>query len=175
MKDNSKEQLIKKLIGQGICDSIGDGISIQDTDFKILYQNHVYKDLVGDHVGEYCYKAYKKRDNICKDCPLALVFKKGTTNTTERSISTDKGTVYVEITASPLRDSTDSTGKIIGGIEVVRDISERKKAEEIIHDSEKKFKSFFENVSLYCYMVSQEGIILDVNNAALNMLDAGLQ
>ena len=45
----------------------------------------------------------------------------------ERSATTDRGVVYVEVTASPVRDSS---GKIIAGIEIVRDITQRKKAEE---------------------------------------------
>lgn len=33
-----------------IVSAMGDGISIQDTDLKVLYQNDAHKALVGDHV-----------------------------------------------------------------------------------------------------------------------------
>ncbi len=37
-------------------------------------------------------------------------------------------------------------------------------------DDEPRFRLFFENAPLYCYMVSPQGIILDINKAALKVL-----
>jgi len=31
---------------EGILDAIGDAISIQDTDFKVIYQNQLHKDIM---------------------------------------------------------------------------------------------------------------------------------
>jgi diguanylate cyclase (GGDEF)-like protein/PAS domain S-box-containing protein len=106
---------------------IGDGVSIQDIDFRILYQNQVHKDIIGDHIGEYCFKAYERKDSVCEGCPVAMTFEDGDIHTEERRVDLDDRILYVEITASPLRDAT---GEIIRGIEVVRDITERKKMEE---------------------------------------------
>ncbi len=54
--------------------AIGDGISIQDTDFKILYQNQALVDLLGYHVGEFCYKAYQRKERVCEGCPVEMMF-----------------------------------------------------------------------------------------------------
>jgi HD-GYP domain-containing protein (c-di-GMP phosphodiesterase class II) len=113
---------------EAIIAGIGEGISIQDTNFKILYQNQVHKDIVGDHFGEYCYKAYERNDSVCEGCPVAMTFEDGKVHTEERRVDLDDRILYVEITASPLKDAT---GKIIRGIEVVRDITEHKQAEEV--------------------------------------------
>jgi diguanylate cyclase (GGDEF)-like protein/PAS domain S-box-containing protein len=126
-KNESVEQIIKEAIEQGFIEAIGDAVSIQNTDFNILYQNQAHKDIIGDHIGEYCYRAYEKRDHVCKGCPVAMTFQDGCVYTKERSAPTDRGTIYVEITSSPLRDKT---GKIIAGIEVVRDITDRKRMED---------------------------------------------
>ena len=129
MKDNNKTmvKIIDEIVDQGIMDAIGDGISIQDIGLKILYQNRVHKDFFGDHVGEYCYRAYQCSNHNGKECPLELSFKDGHTHAEEREVQTDKGIFHVEIKASSV---LNKTGEVIGGIEVVRDITERKKGEE---------------------------------------------
>ncbi|NWF91863.1 MAG: PAS domain S-box protein [Syntrophaceae bacterium] len=52
----------------------------------------------------------------------------------------------------------------------IEDISERKRAEEELRLSEERFRQFFRNAPMYCYMVSPEGILLDLNKAALDVL-----
>jgi PAS domain S-box-containing protein len=129
MKDNNKtiETIIDEIVDQGILDAIGDGISIQDISSKILYQNRVHKDLFGDHVGKYCYEAYECTSHNGNECPLELSFKDTKTHLEEREVRTDKGILHVEITASAIGNQM---GEVIGGIEVVRDITERRKGEE---------------------------------------------
>jgi len=127
-----KEQIIKELIEKGIFEAIGNGISIQNTNFKILYQNKIHQNMIGEHVGEYCYRAYEKKEKICTGCPLVETFKDGKIHTKERTAPTDKGTLYVDITASPIKAPR---GEIIAGIEVVRDNTERKLIEKVLQKS----------------------------------------
>ncbi len=131
----------EKAKSEAIVASIGDALGIVDTNYVIKYQNQVSKNLLGDHIGEFCYKAYKGADQICEKCPVAVSLKDGKIHRTERSWSTDKGLTRLEVTASPLRDST---GKIIGGIEVVRDITERKWMEEALQEEKNKLQAIVE-------------------------------
>jgi len=50
------------------------------------------------------------------------------------------------------------------------DISNEKMARDELSLSEKKFRQFFEHEPTYCYMISPEGRIFDVNNTALTVL-----
>ncbi|GAB4488141.1 MAG: hypothetical protein OHK006_18160 [Thermodesulfovibrionales bacterium] len=124
-----------------VFEAIGDPVSIQDTDFTVLYQNRAHRELVGTHLGERCYEAYNCRTSVCDHCPIALAFSDGGIHTVEKPGAADKGILRVEITASVLRDSN---GKITAGIEVVRDISERVRAEKALRSAETQFRDLVE-------------------------------
>ena len=48
----------EKQKSEAILEELGDGISIQDAELKILYQNRTHRERMGEHLGEYCYRAY---------------------------------------------------------------------------------------------------------------------
>lgn len=123
------EHLINELVKQGIINAVGEAVSIQDTNFKILYQNQRHKDMFGEHFGKYCYNAYHGKDNVCDKCLLSMCVKDGWVHKLEQTRTTDRGVFHYEITGSPVKDST---GKIIAGLEVVRDITRRKSVEEAL-------------------------------------------
>lgn len=121
----------EKAKSEAIIAALGDGVVIHDSDYKITYQNLIHKNIIGDHLGEYCYKAYRVGEGHCTDCPVSLSFRDGMIHKAEKTISTDNGVRNIEITASPLRDAA---GQIIAGIEVVRDTTERKKMEDELRE-----------------------------------------
>ncbi|MBI4697809.1 MAG: PAS domain S-box protein [Nitrospirae bacterium] len=131
------DQLISEVACHGVIEAIGDGVSIQDSDFRILYQNKISRDLFGAHIGKYCYDAYALRDKVCEGCPLYLVFKDGVIHKTERHKDVNGSMKYFEVTASPLRNPS---GGIIAGIEIVRDITKRRLYEKALLVSEERFK-----------------------------------
>lgn len=110
-----------------ILDMIGDGIRIVSPDFRIIFENTAHRDLLGDHKGEHCYRAYRKRETVCEGCPVITSFTGNAVHKSLRSIGTSQGTRFLEITASNLKDSS---GRVLAGIEVVRDVTERKQLED---------------------------------------------
>jgi len=107
--------------------AIGDGISIQDKQYRVLYQNEVHKSYIGEQTGRYCYEAYECKDDVCEGCPVAMAYGDGRTHTVERRVDIGGRICLFEITASPLRDAS---GELVGGIEVVREITARRRGEE---------------------------------------------
>jgi diguanylate cyclase (GGDEF)-like protein len=114
---------------QAIIAAMGVGLTIMNTDFKVTYQNQQGISLMGSHVGKYCYHAFEHQDSVCSGCPMALAFEDGLIHSSVRSVSPFGQQLFTEITASPLRNAS---GAIIAGIEVVRDVTEKKRLEETI-------------------------------------------
>ncbi|MDR9501888.1 MAG: PAS domain S-box protein, partial [Desulfurivibrionaceae bacterium] len=114
--------------------TLTDGITVQDRDFKILYQNKVHIEKQGLHTRKYCYQAYQHRDTICDGCLLVQSFADDKVHRQVTSATTPKGIIHLEVTASPMKDAD---GKIIAGIESVRDITARIKLEERLRHAEK--------------------------------------
>ena len=112
---------------EAIIAAIGDGISIQDRNFLVQYQNEIHRGMIGDQLGKFCYEAYEKKDHVCEGCPVALAYRDGGIHTVERRVRTEGGVKDVEITSSVLRDAS---GSIVAGIELVRDITARRRGEE---------------------------------------------
>lgn len=127
----TKQSDLKKVIQTGsaaILAALGDAISIQDTELRIIYQNNAHISLMGSHPGEFCYAAYQGKDAPCPGCHLLESFKDGLVH--RREASTDKpgrGRMHVEIISTPL---SNENGEIIGGVESVRDITKRVLIEE---------------------------------------------
>lgn len=108
---------------EAILSAIADAVSVQDTGFRILYQNKAHKEMMGDHAGEFCYSAYQGKEKVCDGCHVALSFTDGHVHRRESSAVTPTGVKYVEVISSPL---IAPDGGIIAGIETVRDVTERK-------------------------------------------------
>lgn len=148
---------------KAIIAAIGDGISIQDTDYKVLYQNEIHKGMVGDHKGEYCFMAYEKRKEVCDGCPVAKSFTDGNIHRTERSLPFPDGTRYFEITTSPVRDSS---GDIKAGIEVVRDVTDRKKAEHVLAEEKERLAVTLRSIGDGVITINIDSEVLFVNKVA---------
>ncbi|MCK9295397.1 MAG: ATP-binding protein [Desulfobulbaceae bacterium] len=123
--------------------AVGDGISIQDKNFIILYQNRAHISMMGNHAGELCYQAYEKKDAVCPGCPMARSFVDGKIHTSEREVAQGDLLRYFEITASPLQDKA---GNISAGIEIVREITVRKEAEKKLCQQEKRYRELFSHM-----------------------------
>lgn len=114
--------------------TLSDGITVQDTNFKILYQNKAHIEIQGVHTGEYCYQAYQQRTAICDDCQLVKAFADGKVHRRQTTAPGKKGPIHLEVTASPMKDAA---GTIIAGMESVRDISIQKKLEEQLIEAQR--------------------------------------
>lgn len=113
-----------------VVECLGEGITLKDLDYRIVYQNRAMTDMFGDRVGSFCYEIFGHA-HICPDCPTALAMNDGKTHYASRNYQINGSTIHVESTASVI---LDSCGTVTGTVEIIRDISERIQNERTIHD-----------------------------------------
>jgi diguanylate cyclase (GGDEF)-like protein/PAS domain S-box-containing protein len=147
---------------QLLLDSLDCGITIQDREYNIIFQNKYMRDMFG-HIGEKCYRIYEFHEEPCQGCPVELAFQDGATHDSERRVLMPSGeTIIWENTANPLRDVR---GNITGCIEIVRDITKRKQGEQKLKESEEKYRSIFENAVEGIFQVATDGHFISANPA----------
>lgn len=82
----------------------------------------------------------------------------------------DGTTLDVSLTISPIRDAA---GKVIGVSNVGRDVSDRKRIERALRESEERFRAIVETTPECVKLVSADGTLLHMNSPGLQMVGAG--
>jgi len=75
--------------------------------------------------------------------------------------------VHVSVTISPIRGSS---GEIIGASKIARDITERKRQETALQESEERFRSTFDAAAIGMALVNLEGRFIRVNAALCHIV-----
>jgi two-component system, NtrC family, sensor kinase len=117
-----------------VLETLPDGITIQDRDFNIIYQNASMRQSFGQQIGLKCFAVYEKRDQICEGCGLLKAFETGQSSTVLRTAKKeDNSNAYFENSCFPL---FDDQGNIIAGVEVCREVTDRVSlAEQVLERS----------------------------------------
>ena len=134
-------EFIETIESNILLSAIGDGLTVQDREFRVIYQNQVIKDLFGDCRGLYCYAVYEQKGSVCQDCPVVACFTNGDVHRAERVVTINDEKHIFSNTVAPIRDNT---GSIVAVVEVARDITGRKDAEE----RHIRFKNLYAALSL---------------------------
>ncbi|MFH1622826.1 MAG: PAS domain S-box protein [Candidatus Omnitrophota bacterium] len=129
--------LSKERFMSNIFSSIQDGISILDDELNIVRVNPKMEEWYSHSmplVGKKCYKAYHCRNKPCEVCPTtkALKTKISAYDVVPKTSAGGEIVGWIGLYAFPLFDI--ETGKMQGVIEYVRDITDRKKAEDRISE-----------------------------------------
>jgi PAS domain S-box-containing protein len=115
-------------------ESIGDHMSMMDRDLNILWANRTARKIFGDYIiGKKCYETYHGRKKPCEPYPCLTLkaFQDGNIHEHETQVKDKHGKmIHFHCTANvALRDKQ---GNPMAVLEISRDITEQKQAEEAL-------------------------------------------
>jgi len=166
-KETEKALQTEKNKLQSVIDAMEYGLTIQDKDYNIIYQNELVKTIFGDRLGEKCYQVYESQEKLCDGCPVKKAFRDGKSHTSERRVVLPSGEVtFWENTANPIRDAE---GEIVSCLEINRNITERKRAEEALQKSQEELRKMLESVTDGISVIDLNGVITEVNQRTVEM------
>ena len=170
---------------EDIIDFLPDATLVIDRGGKVIAWNRAIEEMTGvksaDMVGkgnyEYAIPFYGERRPILIDLVLnpteevegtyvALERKGGVLSGEAYMPALKGGGTYLFGNASALYDSR---GKVVGAIESIRDITERRLMEEAVGSAEKKYRDIFENSVTGKYQVDVDGRLFNANSAIAHL------
>ncbi|MBI4285025.1 MAG: PAS domain S-box protein [Chloroflexi bacterium] len=112
-------------------DSITDFVSVQDRDCRIVRANRALADALhmrpAELVGRNCWEVIHGRSGPICDCPHLETIRTGRVASLETF--EPRFGMHINVTTSPI---FDEKGQVLGTVHIVKDITERKKAEEAV-------------------------------------------
>ena len=145
-----------------VLEALEGGIYIINQDYTVEFMNQAMIRDFGPGIGKKCYEVINRSDEKCPWCRAEEVFEKEETLRYERYIpASDKTYDLIDI---PLKNIDGSISKLA----IYRDITERKRREEILWTTQADYRRLFENVGCGVYISSKEGKFLDANQALLD-------
>jgi PAS domain S-box-containing protein len=139
-------------------------VTVQDRNYKLISYNREFAEKFDPKPGDYCYYAYKGRDEKCVVCPVERTFEDGRSHMSEETGFSKDGTrTHWIVRTTPVKNDS---GEIIAAMEMSVDITQVKQLEEELKRSEKKYYEIFNNIPNPVFVLDVENLtILDCNES----------
>ena len=155
-----------------ILNNLSDGLFTMDKEGCIIYFNSAAERITGipasEAIGMHCREIFKT--TTCQiGCPTknGIPIEKNVCNRAFAVTTLDGRSLSITSSISVLKDHA---GNVIGGVQVFKDVSDRKRLEDDLRLSESKYRRIFEGSKDMIFITSKNDVIKDVNPAAVDLL-----
>ncbi len=136
-------------------------LSVQDRQLRIVEMNDLFRRDFSAVVGERCYRAYKRREEPCPDCPILMSFVSGQRHTAKQVVRMKDGRqVQVVVTSSPL---FDEAGQVSAVVEMFTDVSEISALHQQLRRSRREYERLFDLVPCLISVQDRDYRIIQTN------------
>ena len=139
-------------------------ITVQDRNYKLLRFNREFAERFDSRPGDYCYEAYKGRNEKCLNCPVERTFADGQIHYGEEAgVDKDGTLVHWILRTSPI---INAKGDIVAAMEMSVDITQRRQLEDKLEKSEKKYHEIFSHIPNPVFVLDVDTLdIIDCNDS----------
>ncbi|MBN1185055.1 MAG: PAS domain S-box protein [Bacteroidales bacterium] len=161
------EKTVEEL--EAIINALPGMVSVVDKEFNILIANNEVIKTFGhpkknEVIGKKCYNIRKGLKYICPQCAIAESFKTGKM-VSRISIPEEEELMGIatKAYAIPLKHKN---GDIWGGVEVIMDVTDMRRIEKAVMESEERFRTIIEEAADAVFLSNMKGDIINVNHKA---------
>lgn len=141
-----KDNLVKVL------EAMEDGVHIVDRDYNVLYANSSLQKDFGPCEGLKCYEYFHDLDHPCQNCHIHQVFSRKPLRIEWQSPKSGK---TYELFDSALQNADGTVSKL----QIFKDITERKRAEQSLIESEERYRVLAQNSLIGVYLHQDDRIM----------------
>jgi two-component system cell cycle sensor histidine kinase/response regulator CckA len=156
--------------------SIGDAVIATDMKGRIIFMNPIAEFLIGwkqeDVIGtplKEIFKIVNEKTHKPVEDPVEKVLREGIiVGLANHSIliAKDETERPIDDSGAPIRDDK---GNVTGVVLVFRDVSERRKTENALKQSEERYRTLFEDSRDAIYITTREGMFVDANQSMFDL------
>jgi PAS domain S-box-containing protein len=145
---------VRNWIGRQLFRHVPANIAVIDREFRLVAANENFTQVFGEAVGDFCHRAYKRRDAVCEHCLASLTFEDGKVRINdETGVDKNGRLAHYVVHIAPV---FDEQGGIPYIIEMSYDVTETKNLQG-------QYNLLFERVPCYVNIINRDFRIVRAN------------